>query len=208
MTVIIGIKHKWDVYVASDWRITAWDKIESDKFIKQFESHWATIAVAWEIWIYNALKYLMEVKFKDSTAQIKNEHDIYLIYSELYKHLREYWMIDVGSSLWINIIIITKNGRLFNLDWFWTVMERKWLTCAGSGWMVAEAILSQMIVTNPERDIKYVMKEVFKMHCGTGWNINIAMYPWKKTLSKINKALTWTKLKKKSSKTISPAEKK
>ena len=187
MTVIIWLKHKWDVYIASDWRTLWWDEILKDNSMKQINHNWTIIAFAWDVRIKNALSF--QLKELNKELLIRNESDIYLLYSVLYRYLKDTWFIDIGTILNFSILIWVPWWRLFELDWYWTVMEYDTYKCGGSGWEMADAILSQLVIKNPETEIKYVMKEVFKKHSGTWGKITISIVPWKKTLSKVAKIM-------------------
>lgn len=187
MTVIIWIKHKWDVYLASDWRTSEWDFILSDKSVKQFSSHWCIFATCWSVRLKNAFQYVLQVQLQDLKTTINTNNDIYAIYNMFYKHLRDTWMIDVWEVLNFWVIIITESWKLFSLDWVWTVIEYQDYVCDGSWWPAADVLLSQIIIKNPATDIKFVMKEVFKRHSWTWGKVTINVFLWKKTKSLILK---------------------
>ena len=196
MTVIIWLKHKWDVRLASDSRISNGDEISDDKYCKQITSHWATFWWAGSVRCKNALQYVLQVLLKDTTNKIYEENDVYAVYNMLFKHARDTWYINNWDTLPIQSVIITETGKLFSMESDWACMECNDYAVAGSWWDTAATILSQLDINNhPETSLKYVMKEVFKVHSWTGWKIWIKMYPWKKTKAKLLKLLKSKKKK-------------
>lgn len=194
MTVIIWLKHKGNVYLAADSRISEWDKIITDRYekiIKAFDSY---IWLAWEVWTFSTLKYVL-YQLRENKISIEKEEDVYSLYNALYKHARETWYIDVWTVLPLSAVIATRKWKIFQLEWDWCVIEIKDFYATWSWWTVADALLSQIIIKNPENDIKYIMKEVFKKHSWCWWKINIKIMPSLKSAKVIKKLLNNKKAK-------------
>lgn len=199
MTVIIWVKHKWDVYLASDWRTSWYHEIITDSSIKQFQYNWTWIWISGNVSTEQMLKYVLETQINDKSFKIRTETDVYAIYSLISKHAKDIGYTDpfweIGGNVVISAIFATDNWKLFKLRPDWAVMEFKDFTACWCWEDIATTLLKQIKIEKPERDIKFVMKQVFKQSALCWGKITINCIPWKKTKSKI-KAILKSKKKK------------
>lgn len=195
MTVIVWLKHKWNVYLASDWRTSEYDTIADDNSVKQFQYNWTWIGISWNVSSEQMLRYVLATQITDKSFKIETTTDIYAIYSLILKHAKEIWYYENWWDIILSCIFTTQSGKLFKLRPDGSVMEFKTYTTTGCWWDAAEILLDQIKITNPENDLKFVLKQVFKKNIMCWGKITINCIPSKKIKSKIKKLLNAKKKK-------------
>lgn len=184
MTVIIWLKHKGEIYIGADWRALSWHDIESDtenKFIKHGNTYiWTSWWVA-EAWF---LKKFLSI---NQDKLLETEDDCIHMYIEYKKFLVENKLMEIWDEPYIWYIVATPNW-LFKVrpDWAVTPINK---FCAMWSWQdFATWLYWAMEIKNAEAAIKFIIKEVAKVHVWVWWKIIVHKILSKKDIKKLKKA--------------------
>ncbi len=158
MTVIIWLKHEWQNYIAADCRISSWHEIISDKADKIVKHNNCFIWMSWwvaEEWIFK------KILSDNQDLIINSEETITELYLKLRAVSKEYSLLDVWENPYINLVFVNES-KMRKLYENWAVIEF-WNHCCAWCWEdYAVWMLENTKITNPEQDLKDIIKKVSK----------------------------------------------
>jgi ATP-dependent protease HslVU (ClpYQ) peptidase subunit len=192
MTVIIALKHKGVNYIAADRRITAWPDLITDNATKIIKHNECLIWLAWDCSVDAIIQYILSA---NKTLHIKSIDDITRIYLKLRLELKEHGILEIWQDPMFQAIFVT-DKHIRTLDFDGSIIEHKDRCSVWCGTDFAKGMLHNTKITNPEKDLKEMIKHISKYSVGV-WPTSIVKVaiPFKKIVKILKKTKQTKKIK-------------